>query len=634
MDDAKSSTKSLCLTLLGGFHLAQAEQPTNFATDRARALLAYLAVEANRAHRREALATLLWPEDRAQAARQNLSQTLTRVRQAINDYTTTPPILLVSRPTIQLNRAAAMGIDLLNFQQLLTTCADHPHHALAECHACVARLTAAVEYYRGPFLAGTHLADSVPFEEWVLVTREQAQRQALDALHTLTAHYAANGDYSQAQHYAARQLALEPWRESAQRQLMCALAQAGKRGAALAQYESCRRLLADELTVEPEAATVALAEEIRTGAFPADAQSDHANRYSPPATRYPSPAQTLTRLEPLPDQQLFGVATARTQVQALLQAEARPWTVAIDGIGGIGKTTLATDLAHAFVNSGRFADIAWVSAKQEEFQPATGIQPTGRPALNAATLTDVLLTQLLDQPPLSTSNQEKQSTLLHLLKAQPYLVIIDNLESVSDLNALTPYLYQLANPTKFLLTSRLSLRTYAEVYSHSLGELSETDTLALLRHEATVRGIHALQHAAVEQLSAIYRVVGGNPLALKLVVGQVGFLPLGQVLTNLAEARSKRVDELYTYIYWQAWQLLGAEERHLFLTMPLAPDVTFDQLALVSGLAEATLQVALPRLIERSLVQVIGSLDERRYRLHRLTETFLMHEVLKWQSIT
>lgn len=90
MDDAKSSTKSLCLTLLGGFHLAQAEQPTNFATDRPHALLAYLAVEADRAHRREALATLLWPEDRAQAARQNLSQTLTRApgHQRLHNHTT------------------------------------------------------------------------------------------------------------------------------------------------------------------------------------------------------------------------------------------------------------------------------------------------------------------------------------------------------------------------------------------------------------------------------------------------------------------------------------------------------------------------------------------------------------------
>ena len=87
----------------------------------------------------------------------------------------------------------------------------------------------------------------------------------------------------------------------------------------------------------------------------------------------------------------------------------------------------------------------------------------------------------------------------------------------------------------------------------------------------------------------------------------------------------------YTYIYWQAWQLLTPAERQLFLTLPLAPNGAFDQLVLVSGMDEDGIQGALARLIELSLVQVGGDLSEPRYGLHRLTETFLMHEVLKWQ---
>jgi hypothetical protein len=133
-------------------------------------------------------------------------------------------------------------------------------------------------------------------------------------------------------------------------------------------------------------------------------------------------------------------------------------------------------------------------------------------------------------------------------------------------------------------------------------------------------------------LTAIYRVVGGNPLALKLVMGQAAFLPLAQVLRNLQEAQGKRADALYTYIYWQAWQLLAPTERQLFLTLPLAPNGAFDQLTLASGLEEDALQGALARLIQLSLVEVGGDLAEPRYGLHRLTETFLMREVLKWQS--
>lgn len=315
---------------------------------------------------------------------------------------------------------------------------------------------------------------------------------------------------------------------------------------------------------------------------------------------------------------------------------AAPWILAIDGLGGIGKTTLATRLAHEFVSSDRFVDLAWVSAKQEEFQPGVGIQaihsPNHRAALDVEGLTDGLLAQLLPQTALTTPRSEKRAALQRHLKTQPCLVVIDNLESATDYAALLPEVRQLANPSKFLITTRFSLAAEAGIFGYTLAGLSESDVLAFLRYEAETRNIAPLLTASAEQLTAIYQVVGGNPLALKLVVGQAAFLPLAQILSNLQQALGKRVDALYTYIYWQAWQLLSPDERQLLLTLPLAPNGTFSQVRLSSGLDEDTLQGALARLIELSLVQVGGDLAEPRYSLHRLTETFLMHEVLKWQS--
>jgi len=64
-------------------------------------------------------------------------------------------------------------------------------------------------------------------------------------------------------------------------------------------------------------------------------------------------------------------------------------------------------------------------------------------------------------------------------------------------------------------------------------------------------------------------VVGGNPLALKLVVGQLCVLPLSQVLENLKQARGQTIDDLYTYIYWQAWHTLDETSQKVLLVMPL-----------------------------------------------------------------
>ena len=126
--------------------------------------------------------------------------------------------------------------------------------------------------------------------------------------------------------------------------------------------------------------------------------------------------------------------------------------------------------------------------------------------------------------------------------------------------------------------------------------------------------------------------MGGNPLALKLVVGQIRILPLPQVLENLRQAQGKRIDALYTYIYWQAWDSLDPVSQQVLLVMPLAQDGDLAHLASVSGLEMEPLGEALHQLISRNLVEVSGGLEERVYRIHRLTETFLLTEVARWQS--
>ncbi|MEZ4679054.1 MAG: BTAD domain-containing putative transcriptional regulator [Caldilineaceae bacterium] len=429
------------------------------------------------------------------------------------------------------------------------------------------------------------------------------------------------GQWSDALAVTRRLLTHAPWHEEAHCTLMRLLARSGQRSAALAHYDTLTQILLDELGVPPAPTTNALYDQILAGALRRRRAHWHLSKK----------VRILSCLDPLPVQDLFGTERARERIYNVLQQTDRPWLVVLDGIGGIGKTTLATLLVHDFVKSERFAAIAWVSAKQEEFRPTGGLATTGRPALDEATLTNTLLEQLTEQPPLSASNQEKQQLLYQLLHERSMLVIVDNLESVADYQALVPYLRQLANPSKFLITSRYTLQSYSDVYCYSLTELEASDALAFLRHEAATRNNSRLADATDAQLEMIYAVVGGNPLALKLVIGQLTFLPLAQVLSNLREARGKRIDQLYTYIYWQAWQMLTEPSRQLLLSLPVVPNGTFAQLALASELDIEDLQEALAQLHALSLVQTGGDLDEPRYPLHRLTETFLMQEVLSWQ---
>lgn len=338
------------------------------------------------------------------------------------------------------------------------------------------------------------------------------------------------------------------------------------------------------------------------------------------------------RLDLPPRVHLVGTNDVFEAVLPRLLAPEAPWLVSLEGLGGIGKTALANELVRAAALLSRFETVAWVSARQQEFWPGLGLVPTRRPALDADSLVNTLLGQLTEADRPALSPEAQLALLKQHLKTHPTLVVIDNLETVVDYETLLPTLRKLVNPSRFLLTSRSSLQAFQGIVCFSLQELSRADTLVLLQHEAQTRRLISLENASPAQLESIYTVVGGNPLALKLVAGQMHSLPLSRVLERLRQAEGKKVDELYTFIYWQAWQMLEPTSRQTLLVMPLVQNGTFDQLATVSQLDPAILDQAIGQLTLLSLLEVSGDVEQRRYRIHALTETFLLHEVVKWQA--
>ena len=78
------SMAPLILHVFGAFQVTLADGSTaRFESDKTCALLVYLAVEADRPHRRDALVGLLWPDEPEQTARHNLRQALFSLRQTI-----------------------------------------------------------------------------------------------------------------------------------------------------------------------------------------------------------------------------------------------------------------------------------------------------------------------------------------------------------------------------------------------------------------------------------------------------------------------------------------------------------------------------------------------------------------------
>ncbi len=293
---------------------------------------------------------------------------------------------------------------------------------------------------------------------------------------------------------------------------------------------------------------------------------------------------------------------------------------------------MADALARGAIASGKFDDLAWVSARQQQFGLSGEIQETGYPVLTPGELIATLDQQLsgILSPPRPT--EEILSGLKVRLATGPHLLILDNLETTEDYQDLFPLLHDLSQFAWVLVTSRVGVYDQPDVHITDLTELPPPDAQALVRDEAFRRGLSELAEAPSETMAQIHGIAGGNPLALKLIIGQVQVRSLSTVLDDFSEARGWRVEALYEFIYRRAWDLLDDVSRRVLLAMPLvaAPGAKLEHLAGATGLAGDDLYDALDLLVRLSLVTVGGSLDERRYQIHRLTETFLHKQVTKW----
>jgi TolB-like protein/Flp pilus assembly protein TadD len=230
--------------LLGGFEFNDEDGgELRLATRKARALLAFLIVEADKWHTRDQLADLLWSDRQQTQARHSLTQTLGTIRKLGQSADT--PLIEADSERVRLS-AAAIDSDVLSFRKNLKT---NPNTA-AEC-------------YDGPLL-DRFVAPDEAFDQWLTAERASFHNVACSALSWAVDQAEANNDLTAAISAATRLEALDPYAETSHRQLMRLYVATGNRGDAIRQYESCRQMLAKELGIEPSAETTALLEVIRS----------------------------------------------------------------------------------------------------------------------------------------------------------------------------------------------------------------------------------------------------------------------------------------------------------------------------------------------------------------------------------
>ena len=561
----------LRLHLLGAFELAIGDRSIDrLYSDRTRALLAYLAVEADRPHRRGELATLLWPDVEAKKARQNLRQTLRRLQLAIDNAAANPPFLMVTRQTVQFNLAANQWVDV------------------------AAVRNGDVMAYRGGLLQQLYIADSDLFNNWATIQREALHREVLAQLRELGRESAETENFRQAILYAQKQVEIDPWREEAYRDWIRYLLADGQTQEAQRVYERCCRVLLEELGVEPTAETREL--------YQSSAQSH----------RTPVPASATLPPSNLPRAKapLIGRSAELTAVNDLLANPDCRWLTLV-GIGGTGKTRLALAAAQQFVESADFPNGIWFVS----LVGATDLLPIAT-ALNIA----------------FHSDEPERTQLQTYLRTRKLLLLLDNCEELLHEGDWLTELLTVAPNVTLLTTSRQSF-DQADEWVYDVGGLQITGEEETMRSESAELFIQAARRAfarfdpqtdVLTTIETICAAVQGHPLSIELVASWVRVLSVPEISAEISSSltlfdtnlrrlpeRQRSLRRVFDY----TWNTLTDHERTIMAQLSVFRG-GFDREA-VQAVAGAHL-LDLLQLINKSLLQRVGN----RFVLHEAVRQY------------
>ncbi|MFQ3610082.1 MAG: BTAD domain-containing putative transcriptional regulator [Fimbriimonadales bacterium] len=581
---------------------------TRFRTVKSALLLGYLVCQPPHRFAREQLVELLWPQSEPDHGRASLSVCLNTLRNALSAPHQQESILIADRNSIGLAPQRFMS-DVQEFEQAVQV-AQFGQETAQQRQV----LVRALDLYQGEFMAGY-------YADWVTEKSMAYHFQALSILEQLV-----DLDRDSPEHlglWLQRLVELEPFNPQRLEPLVRFYMAQGNQELAARACEAWQNRWRREMAHAPPGSVQALSEQVRSPHRRPPLQS---RSHPPPREVRPDKPTTPPPTEqtgspffpslPRPAHPCYGRTAELQEIQEMLERSA---CVTLIGLGGMGKTRLALEVAHTLQESGSHIP-CWVNlltiARAEEIPQA--------------------IVGALGLPP---SYQPLRQIALYCEEHPDTLFVLDNMEHLMPeaRPVMTEILEQVPS-FRCLVTSRIPLNIDSEqrfsLKPLALGCSPETPALQMfLEYARRVRPDFRLNEQNQEVLCRLCEALEGIPLALELAATRLNLLSPRQMLEQMEHrlswlrAQRHRVRERHQSlraVLDTTMNLLSPEARGGFPRLSVFPNAwTLEQAQQVCfpDTPIETLEEWLEEWIEAGLVRVSHASDE--------TPSYTMLEVVR-----
>lgn len=568
--------------LLGDVEVWLDGQRLDIGHARQRCVLVAFLVDVNHAVTADQIIDRVWASAPPYKSRNALAAYVSRLRQSLSGA---DDVAIERSPGGYTLRADPLAVDLHQFRRMAEAA-----RALADPTEAAAAFDAALKLWRGePFTAlDTPWMNDI--RDALLLERFSVTLDRNDAALRAGRHSELLGDLTAA-------LQSHPLDERLAGQLMLAQYRSGRQAEALDTYRKTRDLLVDELGVDPSPLLQNVHQQILDGeaAPPVEVHAPTVRVATRPLAGLPRRATSFVGREP----DLAGIGAALADGPL----------VTLTGVGGVGKTRLALEVAER--EQTRFADGVAIC----ELAPIEDGSAVSHAV--AAVL------RLQQQQGLGI-----EDTVIEYLRAREMLLVIDNCEHVlEDAALLLDRIAGHCPGVTILATSREALGIAGERIV-PVEPLSVDDATVLFADRAkATRSDFDLEREPVGAVAEICRRLDGLPLAIELAAARMRAmssldvarrLDRQRLLTGGARGAHPRQQSLSATIDW-SYHLLSEPEQALFARLSVfAGGFDIDGAHGVCGdegtHEDDTLEL-LTGLIDKSMVTARGGTQTSRFNI-------------------